>query len=61
MARTATTQNEEEMPLRISSLPQTRKSRLSSKAKENIGAYLFLLPWFAGVIFLTAGPMLSSL
>ncbi|HLZ56596.1 MAG TPA: sugar ABC transporter permease [Ktedonosporobacter sp.] len=40
---------------------QSQSRRLSSEARENLGAYLFLLPWFLGLILLTAGPMLSSL
>jgi multiple sugar transport system permease protein len=31
------------------------------EAKENWVAYLFLLPWFVGLIALTLGPMLGSL
>jgi multiple sugar transport system permease protein len=35
--------------------------KLSAAGKENLAGYLFLLPWFAGLIGLTAGPMFSSL
>jgi multiple sugar transport system permease protein len=38
-----------------------RGFKLSAEGKENLAGYLFLLPWFAGLLFLTAGPMLSSL
>jgi ABC-type sugar transport system permease subunit len=34
--------------------------KIGSEGKENIAGYLFLLPWFAGLILLTVGPMLSS-
>jgi multiple sugar transport system permease protein len=34
---------------------------LSSATRENIGGYLFLLPWFAGLLLFTIGPIFSSL
>ncbi len=40
---------------------RSRGFKLSSEGKESLAGYLFLLPWFAGLIFLTAGPMISSL
>jgi len=40
---------------------RSRGLKLSSEGKENLAGYLFLLPWFAGLILLTAGPMISSL
>ena len=39
----------------------SRGFKLSGDGKENLAGYLFLLPWFAGLLLLTAGPMLSSL
>jgi multiple sugar transport system permease protein len=61
MARTPAILDLEE--LREERQPKKRADvfRLSSEAKENLGGYLFLLPWFLGLILLTAGPMLSSL
>jgi multiple sugar transport system permease protein len=35
--------------------------KLQKLWKENIAAYLFLLPWLIGISLLTIGPMLSSL
>ncbi|TDC69732.1 carbohydrate ABC transporter permease [Streptomyces hainanensis] len=37
--------------------PQLRKRR----RKEAVAAYLFLAPWFVGLVAITAGPLLSSL
>lgn len=34
---------------------------LSHMQKENRSAYLFLLPWFLGLVFITVGPLLASL
>lgn len=33
----------------------------SQKSRENVAAYLFLLPWFIGLFCLTIGPILASL
>lgn len=33
----------------------------SPQMRENLAGALFLTPWFAGLLFLTAGPMLASL
>ena len=41
------------------SYPQRRG--LSSGAKENLAGYLFLLPWFAGLLFFTLLPIMGSL
>jgi len=41
--------------------PRARSFKLGSEGKENIAGYLFLLPWFAGLLLLTVGPMFSSL
>jgi multiple sugar transport system permease protein len=40
---------------------RARGFKLSAQGKEDLAGYLFLLPWFAGLILLTAGPMLGSL
>lgn len=40
---------------------QSRRAISAQERKENLAAHLFLLPWFAGLIILTAGPMLTSL
>ncbi|GHO51011.1 carbohydrate ABC transporter permease [Ktedonospora formicarum] len=40
---------------------QSRGFKLSGEGKEHLTGYLFLLPWFAGLILLTIGPMISSL
>lgn len=34
---------------------------LSSRQSETCAAYLFLLPWFAGLLTITGGPLLASL
>jgi multiple sugar transport system permease protein len=36
-------------------------SRLSVGQQENVYGYLFLLPWFVGMIAITIGPILASL
>ena len=38
-----------------------RRSRLTPQQLENRTAYLFLLPWFAGLALVTLGPVLVSL
>lgn len=40
---------------------RSRGFKLSAEGKDNLAGYLFLLPWFGGLLLLTAGPMLSSL
>jgi multiple sugar transport system permease protein len=35
-------------------------ARLGRRGKENLVAYLFLLPWLAGLFLFTLGPMLAS-
>src|SRR6266498_3944333 len=47
-------------------LPVQRRPRHTEpttvkRPKENLVAYLFLAPWFAGLLLLTAGPILASL
>jgi len=36
-------------------------SRLSAKQQENVYGYVFLLPWFVGMLGITIGPILASL
>ncbi|GHO85696.1 carbohydrate ABC transporter permease [Dictyobacter formicarum] len=52
-------------PQQTTKTTQTRQPRrkiTSSRArKENLVGYLFMLPWFVGLIALTLGPMLGSL
>ncbi len=36
-------------------------SRLSASGQDNLAAYLFLLPWFIGMVAITIGPILASL
>lgn len=38
-----------------------RRSKLSPRQLENRAAYLFLLPWFVGLVTITLGPVLASL
>jgi multiple sugar transport system permease protein len=38
-----------------------RKIKSRQEAKENAIGYLFMLPWFVGLLTLTLGPMLASL
>jgi multiple sugar transport system permease protein len=38
-----------------------RKIKSRQEAKENVIGYLFMLPWFVGLLTLTLGPMLASL
>src|SRR5579884_1965264 len=39
----------------------TRKIKSRLEIKENAIGYLFMLPWFIGLLTLTLGPMLASL
>jgi multiple sugar transport system permease protein len=39
----------------------TGLSRLSASQQENVYGYLFLLPWFVGMIAITIGPIVASL
>ncbi|MBW6439353.1 sugar ABC transporter permease, partial [Actinoplanes hulinensis] len=34
---------------------------MSALKRDNKAAYLFLLPWFAGLVLITAGPVTASL
>jgi multiple sugar transport system permease protein len=40
---------------------QAEKHKLPLAVRENLVGYLFLLPWFIGLLALTLGPMLGSL
>src|SRR5579859_881465 len=45
-----------------SPLYQRKQGRRSYRAlKENLAAHVFLLPWFAGLLIFTVGPMIASL
>lgn len=49
---------------RESERPASQKQRRGLSAfekKENLAGYLFLLPWFVGILVFTAGPVLGSL
>lgn len=43
--------------------PLRKRSNMRSvqEKKENVAGYLFLLPWFIGVLVFTAGPVIGSL
>jgi multiple sugar transport system permease protein len=47
------------LPVQTAQAPQVRPS--GRKRREALAAYVFLLPWFAGLLGLTIGPMLYSL
>ena len=56
------------MTLVKDSPPATRKARSAAPAavkrrgrRENLAGYLFMSPWIAGFLLLTAGPMIASL
>ena len=40
---------------------RTRAGNMGAKRRENLAAYGFLAPWFVGLAFITAGPLLASL
>lgn len=44
-----------------SSAQKRRRMGMSYEKKENLAGYLFLLPWFLGIIIFTAGPVIGSL
>ncbi|HZR42615.1 MAG TPA: sugar ABC transporter permease [Ktedonobacteraceae bacterium] len=55
-----------EMQLRVEDLaPPRQHSKVELRnyrvLKENVAAYLFLLPWFVGLVVFTVGPMMASL
>jgi multiple sugar transport system permease protein len=41
--------------------PRTGGGKRGAKRLENLAAYGFLAPWFVGLFFITAGPLLASL
>lgn len=41
--------------------PKPRRIWSASEKQENAAGYLFLLPWFLGIIIFTAGPVIGSL
>lgn len=45
----------------IRTAKRVRRSKLTPKQLENRTAYLFLLPWFLGLVCVTIGPVLVSL
>ncbi|MGH1552674.1 carbohydrate ABC transporter permease [Streptomyces sp. L7] len=56
------------MTLVKDSVPTTRKARSAAPVtkgrrgrRENLAGYLFMSPWIAGFLLLTAGPMAASL
>ncbi|MBE3560646.1 MAG: sugar ABC transporter permease [Ktedonobacteraceae bacterium] len=61
MARIPATLQEAQQQKQAGRRTQVYRFRLSSAARENLGGYLFLLPWFVGLVAMTAGPMFGSL
>lgn len=50
------------MPTSDIAVPMFRAAaKRRARRKQSLVAYLFLLPWFGGMILLTAGPLLASL
>ena len=41
--------------------PVRKRSKLTPRQLENRTAYLFLPPWFVGLVCITIGPILASL
>jgi multiple sugar transport system permease protein len=49
-------------PAREPSPPKRRRVKASAlQRRENRAAYLFLAPWFLGLLFITVGPIVASL
>ncbi|MBV7697188.1 carbohydrate ABC transporter permease [Streptomyces sp. TRM70350] len=46
---------------RSASAREAGRARKRRRRKEALTAYLFLAPWFAGLLFISAGPLLASL
>lgn len=46
---------------RAPSVQRRRRARTDLEKRENIAGYLFLLPWFLGMLIITAGPIIASL
>src|SRR6202022_1250727 len=51
------------MAIAAKTLPHglSRLSRLSASQQDNLAGYLFLLPWFVGMLMITIGPIAASL
>ncbi|HEX7736193.1 MAG TPA: sugar ABC transporter permease [Ktedonobacteraceae bacterium] len=60
MLPTPTRANAAQTPERVEARKRTRAA-LSLAKKENLAGYLFLLPWFVGLLVFTLGPIASSL
>ncbi|WP_052809559.1 carbohydrate ABC transporter permease [Streptomonospora alba] len=52
---------EDEAPPPAAEAPKRRSRSLSGSGNDSLAAYLFLAPWFAGLVFITVGPILASL
>lgn len=61
MAQVNSTETDSGPAARASGKAAPPKRRLTPKQLENRTAYLFLLPWFLGLILITIGPILASL
>ncbi|WP_149823096.1 carbohydrate ABC transporter permease [Streptomyces tailanensis] len=46
---------------RSASAQEADRARRRRRRREALTAYLFLAPWFGGLLFITAGPLLASL
>ncbi|MFC7534914.1 carbohydrate ABC transporter permease [Actinoplanes sp. GCM10030250] len=44
----------------LGELHRLRSSRSGAKPRDNKAAFVFLLPWFAGLVLITAGPIAAS-
>lgn len=47
--------------VRVSARRRAKRSRLTPAQLENRAAYLFLTPWFLGLVLITAAPVIASL
>jgi multiple sugar transport system permease protein len=45
----------------LGELQRLRKGGGAPRKRDNKAAFVFLLPWFAGLVFITAGPIVASL
>ncbi|QBI55009.1 carbohydrate ABC transporter permease [Streptomonospora litoralis] len=53
---------EEELAETAARPPRGRpRRRIGRRSRDGLAAYLFLTPWFAGLLFITIGPILASL
>ncbi len=41
--------------------PERKIKRTSKERRENLAAYMFIMPWLVGIVLFTAGPMILSL